>query len=419
MNLRTACCASSLLSFLLVAPTAAQVLRPGDLVVTNYSPPNLFVVDRGGVATAVPGAAGALSGPAGVAASPDGAALVCDFNGNRLVRFAADGSSSIVASSLGGPIRVAVDRDGSAIVTAISPPRIVRVLMNGTVIPLTTFSSSSQRPFGVCIDPDRSIVFTMDLAPALRRLDPSTGIVTPIAVGAPLRLPQGVSLFQNGDWAVIDGVTDSVFRVARATSAITTWVSNATLAGNPEGIWPSDDGGFFVAQSAANNNRIALIDAAGATTTFTQGPPFSNIEDCARLPELRGPLAPLVTGPGGQAVLSLDHGSTSAARPYSIVLSGGAWQGFPLPADPRAFTIDGDSLFVATFMSDIPPFFVGFTGLLDASGRANGAIDLSFLPPGLLAGVTLYAQAFDLVPPGPYGGYDFGRFSNVAALRFQ
>jgi streptogramin lyase len=399
--------------------TATQVLQPGDLVVTNFQPPGLFRVDRAGVASAVPGSATALAGPAGVTTTLDGGAVVCDFNGNRLVRFAPDGTASVLAPGLGGPIRIATDHDGSFVVAAISPPQIVRVDANGNATPLASFASSRQRPFGIVVDRDRNIVFTTDLTPGVHHLDVVTNAITPLVTGQPLRLPQGVSLLPDGDYAVIDGLTDSVFRITRGANQITTWVSNAALAGNPEGIWPNDDGGFFIAQSASNNNRIALVDAAGAVGTFTQGAPFTNIEDCARIRELFGPVAPLTTGPSGQASLALDFGTGSATQLYSISLSTSAWPGLPLIFDSRSTTIAPDSLFLATFLRDAPPFFTGFVGFLDANGRANGSIDLRALPAGFLAGTTLFAQGFEFVTPGPYGGSDFGRFSNVVALRFQ
>ena len=396
----------------------AQVFRPGDLAVTNYQPPGLFRVDRAGVATAVPGASSALRGPSGVTTTPDGAVLVADFTANAIVRFEASGSSAPLVLGLGGPIRLAAERDGSVIVTEISPPRISRIF-HGTAIPLVTFASALQRPFGVCIEPDGNIVFTTDRTPGLYRLDAQTSVVTPIAVGAPFQLPQGVALFPNGDFAVIDGVTDSVFRVDRSTGTVTTWVSNPSLAGNPEGIVPTNDGGFLIAQSGASNNRIAFVDAAGGSGTFTQGAPFSNIEDCALVHELRGPAYPLNTGPGAVYSLDLDFGPGAGLQIYSIAFAFDLFNGIQLIGDPRSFTIDADGLFLATFFTNIPPLFVSCTGLLDPNGQGTATVDLQSLPPGFLTGATLWAQAFDLVPPGPYGGLDFGDFSNAIPLSFQ
>jgi hypothetical protein len=88
---------------------------------------------------------------------------------------------------------------------------------------------------------------------------------------------------------------------------------------------------------------------------------------------------------------------------YSLVLSGSVFPGFALPGDPRAMTINVDAFFLATIGRNSPPALVGWTAPFDPSGRGTATVDLSWLPPGALSGLTLYQQGVTITNLGTAG----------------
>lgn len=376
---------------LLCAASAAQAVRGGDLVTANYSPAVVYRVTPSGAVSPLLAGAPAV-GPSGVAVLRSRDVLVADFLADALIRIDAAGNASVVASRVGGPLRVAEDRDGTWLVTAGTTRALVRVTSNGVVTPIAS-GAPLVRPFDVAVDPGAGYLVVDDLGAGLYSVTPA-GLVTPIHVGLPFRLPQGVALFADGDYAVFDGLTDSLFRVDRATGAVTTFVTNAALGGNPCGIVEDFEGGCFVSQSGAGGSRIVHVDGAGSVVPVASGAPFTNLEDIARVPILRGPNG-LSTGPGAPYTVDLDD-PTAPNLLYSIALSASVAPGWGLPAgDPRSLTINPDALFFATILSDVPPLLVGWFALTDATGRANATFDLRTLPPGVLSGVRLFAQALE------------------------
>lgn len=391
---------AALLSILPLTSLTAQVVRGGDLVTTNYgTPAAVFRVDHtGAVTTLLAGAP--LAGPAGVTVLRSRDILVADFTSNSLVRIDAQtGLPTVVAGGLGGPLRLAEMADGDYVVTSNSGHSLLRVTPAGLV---TTLASGPlfNRPFGVSVDANGDLLVADDLGRAIHRVTPA-GVITPIYSGLPLRLPQGVALFPNGDYAVIDGLTDSVFRIDRSTNAITTWVPNAALAVNPEGIVPDWSGGFFISNSQASGSGIAAIDALGSVTTAASGAPFTNLEDVARVPFVRGPRT-LSTGPGGLASFDLDA-PAQVGQLYSLVLSLSVFPGWQLPGDPRAMTINVDAFFLATIGRNSPPALVGWTAPFDPAGRGTATVDMRWLPTGALLGLSLYQQGVTITNRGTAG----------------
>ncbi len=376
----------------------AQVVRGGDLVTTNYSSPSaVFRVDHlGNVTTLHAGAP--LSGPAGITVAQNRDVIVADFGSSSLVRIdATTGAASVIAGGLGGPLRVAELRDGDFVVTSNSGRSLLRVTPAGAV---TTLASGApfNRPFGVMTEPDGNLLVADDLGRRLHRVDPITGAITTLVNGGLLRLPQGIALFPNGDLAVIDGVVDCVFRVDRSTNAVTTWVPTAALGVNPEGIVDDGAGGFFVCHSGSpGGNGIRVIDATGNASAATGAAAWTNPEDTARVPLLSGPRT-LLSGPGGLGTFSVDAPG-SANEFYTLILSGSVHPGWNLPApDPRALFLNVDPFFLATVGQNSPPFTVGWTGFLDAGGRATATVDLRVFGPGFLSGLRVYQQGLTMTP---------------------
>ncbi len=390
-----------LATFALLAQVQAQNLRGGDLVVCNLGSPYVFKVASNG-AVSVLAAAPFIAGPSGVLGDRDGSLVVCDTQSNRLMRIASAGAITTIAQNLSVPLRVMVDRDGSYLVTLVSPTTLIdRVARDGTVTPfLLAGAGGMRRAFHVMLDGDGHYVACDDLGNGVYRIDPA-GLVTPIHVGAPLRLPQGAALFPNGDYAVFDGLTDSIWRLDRTTGVPTTWVSNAALGGNPCGITAAGDGGFYVSLSGATGNSVVHVAAGAVVTQVASGAPFTNLEDCAVVPYLRGPNG-FSTGPGSVSSLNLDLPALPATL-YTVALSGSLFPGLTLPGEARAMTLTTDGLMLATIFSNLAPVLTAWTGFTGNDGRAYPRIDLSSLPVGLLAGHTLHAQGLALHPAAPNG----------------
>ena len=385
------------------ASAQAPVVRGGDIVVANYRPTStLFRVTPTGQVTTLP--IPAASGPSGVAATQLGEILYGDADAGTLELLAPDGTHRTVAS-IPGVFRVKPDIDGEFVVTSFASRSLSHVTRTGVVTPILTWSSP-QRPQDVVVDENGDYIVTDDTGTRGVYRVSRTGVVTPIHVGTPLRLPQGVALFANGDYAVIDGLVDAVFRIDRATGAISQFVSNTALGNNPDGIVSAFDGGFWVSTSSINGNEVLYIDRNGnVSPPLAQGAPFDNLETLTIVPHVTG--SPTVTtGPGSATRYAIDIPGAMAGTPYTIAFSLSMFPGFALPSpDTRALAVNPDGLFIATLFQSPPPAFVGFSGATDANGRATATLDLSIFAPGALAGTTLFAQgiSIDLGAPTAIG----------------
>ena len=393
----TSCGATgALLSLTLTLSLPAQVVRGGDLITTNYgSPATVFRVDGAGAVTSLY-TGSPLSGPSGITVAANQDVIVADYSTNSLLRISAQtGGVTTIATNLGGPLRVVEDFAGDFLVTAGNGLR--RVTPAGVVTTVAT--APMVRPFGVALDLNGDYLVADDSARAIFRVTPG-GSVTPIWSGLPLRLPQGITVFPNGDYAVIDGLTDSVFRISRANGTISTWVPNATLVYNPEGIVPDWSGGFFVSHSQGSGSGIVAIDALGGVTSVAAGAPFTNLECVARVPTLRGP-STVTTGPGGIATFTVDA-PVEAGRYYTLFLSASVYPGWQLPGDPRTMPLNIDAFFLASIGQN-SPVLLGWAGFLDSAGQATATVDLTALPAGFLSGLHLYAQGLTLTPQSVLG----------------
>jgi len=405
----------TLLPLVLVLPSftslPAQVVRGGDILVTNASSPAaVYRVDPSGAVLAIHSGA-PLTSPAGIGVARNRDVLVVDFNSSSLLRIdAMTGAIAPIAGGLGGPLRVAEMLDGDFAVTSNTGHSVLRVTPAGVV---TTLASGSplNRPFGVACDLNGDVLVADDLGRAIYRVTPA-GAISLIASGLPLRLPQGVALFPNGDYAVIDGLVDAVFRIDRATNQVTTWVPAAALGVNPEGIVPDWSGGFFVAHSGnPGGSGVRVIDALGAATALpVLSPPWSNLEDVALVPVLSGPRT-LTTGPGAQFTFSLDAPGAAGSY-YSLILSGSTFPGWQFPGDPRSLFLDVDAFFLATIGQNAPPFLVDWSNFLSPAGTATASLDLTALAPGFLSGLVLYQQGVTL------NGLSITGATNVLRLSF-
>jgi streptogramin lyase len=382
---------------LLTSFATAQVVRGGDLITTDYnSPYAVWRVDHTGAVTSVL-SGGLLNGPSGICCARNRDIIVANANNSTLIRIDANtGAATQFASGLGTPLRVCEMMDGDFAVTSATGHSVLRVTPAGIV---TTLASGApfNRPYGVTADLNGDVLVADDIGHAIHRVTPAGGITT-LRSGTPLSLPQGVALFPNGDYAVIDGVTDSVYRIDRNTLVLTTWVTQAALNANPEGIVSDGAGGFFISHSGTpSGNGIRAVDALGNVTIVSGNGVWSNLECLVRVPMVSGPRV-ITTGPGSMFTFTVDDPG-SAGDLYTLVLSASVFPGWHLPgSDPRSLFVNPDPFFFATIGQNAPPILVNWTSFLDAQGHATASLDLQIFPAGFLAGLVLYQQGLTLTP---------------------
>ncbi len=390
----------------------AQVFEGGDLMVADFSANAVWRIDAAGLVTRLPDG-GLLRGPSGVVVTKDLRVVIADFSSSTLVLVDPNGQAFPLAT-VGSPIRITEDHDGTLLVASLANDDVVRVDRSGRSVSVFTMPTGS-RPFDVHVDGDGAILVVDDRTGTLWRWSPALGLM-PIHAGAPFRLPQGVALFPNGDYAVFDGLADAVFRVDRNTGQVSTWVSNASLGNNPCGIVESGDGGFFVSASSAAVSEAIAIDPSGAVSRRFADPLLRNAEDLARVPNLQGPLT-MQTGPGvlRNVVMSVP---TQPSKLYVMGLSGGLFPGLALNpgVDDRALMVTIDGLYLATVGAPATSFVTGFFGSTNGQGRAQMNFDFSPLQPGLLNGFTLWMQGFTLDATAPSG---VGVITSVHPLAFR
>lgn len=415
MDLSTCASVAAWAAVIVVSTSAipAQALRGGDLLVSDPGNGQLVSIAPNGTVTPLP-TGGWITDPRGLAADHDGSILICDRASDSLLRLDRTGLINRVTNGLLRPERVAVDRDGSYLVVNGSSADITRVYRDGSRASFVDAGSGGmQRPADILVDPAGGYLIADDLGATLFAVS-ARGSLTPIHSGAPLQSPRGLAQFPDGDFAVIDAGAGSLFRVDHLTHQISVWVPPLGFGGTLAGISETHDGGFYVAEAGAQV-QVDRVEPWLSIAVLTAPQAIGSTDDVIAVPTLTGP-GSFATGPGSAVALGLDLPNDPNTL-YSVALAGSRFPGLGLPnGDPRAMTLTVDGLLLATFASNAPPFLVGFTGVTDAAGRAAPGIDLSLLPPGLLAGTTLHAQGLAFRLGAPNG---IAALTNPFALPFR
>ncbi|MEZ5964811.1 MAG: hypothetical protein R3F56_13280 [Planctomycetota bacterium] len=379
----------TILSLLVSASVSAQALQGGDLVVSDYQTRGVYRID--GAGSVSPLQVGApLTSPSGLAVGFDLSVYVADYNTGTIYRIPPGGTIATFATGVSGAIRLGIDLDGSLLATSLTQQALLHIDGGGNV---TTIASGAPfiRPFDVIADVDGSYLVADDgftttgpRVPALYRVT-RTGVVTPIWQGAPLQLAQGVALFADGDYAIMDGLVDAVFRLPRSGGTPTPIVTTPAID-NPDGIAADFEGGFVLSESSSAGSRIDRVDRHGNVTNVVSGAPFSNLEDIARAPRLSGPDR-LQMGQTGS--FRLNFGG-EGGRPYLMWASLSVYPGLAFPGiDVRAIPGNPDALFLTSIAAN-DPVFVAWSGTLSASGTAAPQLALPNLALGPL---TFHLQA--------------------------
>jgi DNA-binding beta-propeller fold protein YncE len=161
-----------------------------------------------------------LYGPRGLALAANGVVYLTDTGNRRLLKFAPDGTFTIVAdrSLLDNPVGVATDRDGAIYVADVAHQRILVLSPTGEVLrewAIDGWQPGARMEPYLAIGPDdvvwvtdppnhRVLLFTREGAPL--------GTAVP---DSPLTLPLGIAVVDRATALVTDAARDAIVRVKR------------------------------------------------------------------------------------------------------------------------------------------------------------------------------------------------------------
>jgi hypothetical protein len=117
-------------------------------------------------------------------------------------------------------------------------------------------------------------------------------------------------------------------------------------------------------------------------------------------------------GPAGIGA-SMNLHYRDSANPGKVYVYGAALGTTGFTIGTRTVPLDPDWLLIGTFGQDIPPYTVGWSGVLDPGGNALGTLT-NILP--ALTGFAFHVGAFTLDPAAPFG---VATISNTIAVVFQ
>jgi streptogramin lyase len=220
-------------------PFALDFEPSGNLLVTDPgSTDEVFRVNpaSGAVSTVASGAP--FGDILGIAVAPNGHAYVTDDtvapNGAIWDVNPATGDKTIFTdgSPFGDdPQGIDVNAAGQLFIGDYDGSAIYRIDPSGAKVPIAT-GGLLKEPELIALDPSgKLIVPDGGTPPAVHRVDRATGVVTPLASGAPLDFPFGADTLPNGDVVIADGDAGAILRIS-PSGAVTTIASGAPL-GDP------------------------------------------------------------------------------------------------------------------------------------------------------------------------------------------
>ncbi len=190
------------------------------------------------------------------------------------------------AASFYGPIGLVSDEAGTLYVTDYSNNLIRKiVLATGAVTTLagsgvagntngTGTAASFNNPFGICIDPTKTILYVTDRA-GIRKIVIATAVVSTIS-GTAVGYPGGITTDASGaNLYYADGEDNILKKVIISSGIITTYAGNGTAGStnstsltsaefnDPGDLAFDASGNLFVAD--VRNNQIRKINASGVT----------------------------------------------------------------------------------------------------------------------------------------------------------
>jgi hypothetical protein len=296
------------------AAAFARTLHPGDIATVAGNGIAGYSGDGG------PAIQAQLEFAPALATMPDGSFLIADFNNNRVRKVSPAGTISTVAGNGtagytgdAGPATAAelnqargvtatpdggfllVDRHNN-VIRKVSPAGIITTVAgNGTAGymgdhgPAT--SAELRLPHQVSLTPDGGFLIADTQNNVIRKVS-STGVITTVAgngtlgytgdngpaTSAELGVPEGVTALPDGGFLIADTYNSVIRRVSPA-GVITTVAGTGTAGYNgdgitaktaelnrPEGIAPTADGGYLIADD--DNNRVRKVTPTGIISTI-------------------------------------------------------------------------------------------------------------------------------------------------------
>jgi hypothetical protein len=360
----------------LAACAPAALAAPGDIS-TLAGTSSGFAGDGG------PAIAARLDAPTDVALTPDGGFLVGDPGNYRVRKVRADGTIVTVAGNgspgylgdngrateaqLGDPFGVAATSDGGFLIADEVYHAVRKVRPDGTIVTVAGMLNQSgyagdngpatsaklYYPRGIAETADGGFLIADTYNDRIRKVFANGTIETVAgngtagyggdggpAIAAQLDMPYGVAPTPDGGFLIADTVNDRIRRVRPDGTIVTVagagaagltgdgGLATSALLNTPEGVAPTADGGFLIADSG--NDRVRRVSPAGAITTLagtTRG--FSGDGGPAAAAQLAAPTAIALTAGGG--ALIADHANSRIRA-----IAGAAPGGGPAPIAPVA-----------------------------------------------------------------------------------
>ena len=245
-----------------VAPATAQS-APGDIAIADEgnwfgNSGRVLLLPSGGSASLLAGGA-PLSDPGAVVVAPDGALLVADEGAEAVFSIAPSGTVDTVVSGDGlqDPVGLALAPGGKAFVSDRQRDEVLRLdLATGAL----SHVADLQNATGLAMDNAGRLLVTDGIA--LRRIDPGTGAITTVAVGAPLDDPRDVAVGLDGTLYVAGD--RQIVRVDPATGAQKLLAAGAPLS-DPRGIDIDTDGDLVVADGRSAGGAVIHVDRQTGT----------------------------------------------------------------------------------------------------------------------------------------------------------
>ena len=289
-------------ALLATASPAADLIGPGDYVITQESPAArqaarsetagaaIFLLKRSGRIETL-AKPPTVTGPRGIRLDRDGTLVFADPIGVAIRRLTRQGAVETIhrGAPLSQPKDVAVDHDGGYVIADFpsfarrSGGKILKLSRDGKIMTLHA-GAPLVWPHGVAVDRQGNIVIA-DHTCCIYRLTPD-GEVSLVARGGPLVAPQDIKIDSDGSYVVTDigMVIDASGRADRARSRNPGKLLRVSPSGQVSviamlprarfrAVAPAADGGWLVVDMAGN--ALYRYDARGQRETVFQGPPLS------------------------------------------------------------------------------------------------------------------------------------------------
>lgn len=299
--------------------TTAYVHGTGLAPLIGFSPPQSS-------ALTVSGLSPALSGPRGPVLDPQGSLYVADYGNNRVVKIAASGSASVIATpsyTTPGPRGVVLDGAGNLYIGATS--NIVKVAASGTASQLNN-GGLTVSVSGVAVDAAGN-VYAADSAGNRIVEWPSGGAAQVVAIsGVTLSGPTGIVVNGSNTIFVADTGNNRIVQVTNGVASVVNL--GAVTLSRPRSLAIDSTGNLYISDSG--NNRVLEYPALGGTAVVLN-PGFT----------LNAPEGAAVNGTGGLDILDTGNNRIvvgNQASPASITFAA-AQVGSVSSDSPKATTV--------------------------------------------------------------------------------